>query len=119
MLHEDLIQYLSRSIGVNGAIILGPTGETLASQLSQSFDSAVIPVLFQYGRSTLETSREKLPTAYEVRIDTHLLTFFFRDIGGAYLIVVAYDSSKANSVKVSIDVVARRFQQETLPGPGR
>ena len=117
MLHEDLIQYLSRSIGVDGAILLGPTGDVLASQLPPSFDSRVIPVLFQYGRSALEASREKLPTAYEIRLDTHQLTFFLRDLGGAFLVVVAFDSSKANSVKISLDVVAKRFQKETLPGP--
>jgi hypothetical protein len=117
MLHEDLIQYLSRSIGVDGAVLLGATGDILASELSTSFDPAVIPVLFQYGRSALESSREKLPTAYDLRLDTHQLTFFFRDLGGAFLIVVAYDSTKANSVKISMDVVAKRFQNDTLPGP--
>lgn len=117
MLPDDLVQYLSRSIGVDGAIMLGPTGDVLARELPSGFDTEVIPVLFQYGRSALETAREKLPTAYELRLDTHQLSYFFRDLGGAYLVAVAYDSSKVNSVKISLDVVARRFQKETLPGP--
>lgn len=117
MFHEELIQYLSRSIGVDGAVLLGPTGDVLASELSTSFDPAVIPVLFQYGRSALESSRAKLPFAYEIRLDTHQLTFFFRDLDGAFLIVVAYDSTKANSVKISMEVVSKRFQKETFPGP--
>lgn len=109
---DDLIKYLGRSIGVSGAALISPQGEILAKRLPETFEEAAIPVIFERGKAAIEATRAKLDNAYEIRLDTHQLTFFLRDLGEDFLLVVAFDSGQASSAKVAIDVVARRYRKE-------
>ena len=110
--NNDLIQYLSRSGNITGAFLVSPTGSYLAGNLPDFFDSTKIPAMAEDGYTALEAIRTKLPDAKELRLDTHLLTIFLRDLGRALLVVLVQDTSKANSAKIAIDVVARRYSLE-------
>lgn len=92
--------------------MVSPSGSYLAGDLPDFFDSTKIPAMAEEGYTVLEVIRTKLPDAKEVRIDTHLLAIFLRDLGRALLVVLVNDSAKANSAKIAIDVVARRYLPE-------
>ena len=91
---------------------MSPSGSYLAGDLPDFFDSTKIPVIAEEGYTVLETIRTKVPDAKEIRLDTHLLAIFLRDLGRALLVVLVNDSAKANSAKIAIDVVARRYLPE-------
>ncbi len=91
---------------------MSPTGSYLAGDLPDFFDSTKIPAMAEEGYTVLEAIRTKLPDAKEVRIDTHLFAIFLRDLGRTLLVVLVNDSAKANSAKIAIDVVARRYLPE-------
>ncbi len=110
--NDELIQYLSRSGNITGSFLVSHTGSYLAGDLPDFFDSTKIPAMAEDGYTALETIRTKLPDAKEIRIDTHLLAIFLRDLGRALLIVLVNDLAKANSAKIAIDVVARRYLPE-------
>ena len=110
--NNDLIQYLSRSGNITGSFLVSPTGSYLAGNLPDFFDSTKIPAMAEDGYTALEAIRTKMPDAKEIRMDTHLLTIFLRDLGRALLVVLVNDTSKANSAKIAIDVVARRYSPD-------
>ncbi|MDA7882318.1 hypothetical protein N9A94_08450 [Akkermansiaceae bacterium] len=110
--NNELIQYLSRSGSITGSFLVSPSGSYLAGNLPEFFDSTKIPSMAEDGYTALEAIRTKLPAAKEIRLDTHLVTIFLRDLGRALLVVLVKDSSKANSAKIAIDVVARRYLPE-------
>ncbi len=117
MAPQEIVTYLSRSIGVTGSAVISGEGKVLARELPDTFDPETLPAVFRHGCTALEALRRKLPSAYEIRLDTNLMTFFLRDLNGAFLVVLVYDTSKANSAKISIDVVAKRYQKMSSPRP--
>ena len=110
--NNELIQYLSRSGNITGSFLVSPSGSYLAGDLPDFFDSTKIPAMAEEGYTVLQAIRTKLPDAKEIRLDTHLLAIFLRDLGKALLVVLVNDSAKANSAKIAIDVVARRYLPE-------